>query len=423
MTPTEDAAEAEVVVFNTCAIRENADNRLYGNLGHLRPLKAARTRELRIVVAGCLAQKDQGEIQRARPVGRRRHRDPCAAAAPGAARPSRARRPADGRARVHRDLSFAPSRRRGTTTLQAWVSIAPGCDNALHVLHRPARARAPAVALDRRHPRRGAGAGARAAWSRSRCSARTSTRSAATSRSRDRARRPLFARASARGRRRRGHPARAVHQPAPARLHARRDRGDGRVASRVRAHPLPAAVRVGPGAAGDAPLVPARSATSAGSIGSARRSPGSRSRPTSSSGSPARPRRTSRRRSTSSSAPGSTPPTRSSTRRAPAPRRPRSTTRSRRRSCRSASTGSSPCRSRSRSSVHREQVGRVGRGPGRGAGSKGGVDAGADAHEPDRARRRSRSRPATFASARITAAAAHHLPASSSRPPAGRRPG
>jgi tRNA-2-methylthio-N6-dimethylallyladenosine synthase len=58
----DDAAEAQVVVFNTCAIRENADNRLYGNLGHLRPLKLANPR-LRIVVAGCLAQKDRGEIQ------------------------------------------------------------------------------------------------------------------------------------------------------------------------------------------------------------------------------------------------------------------------------------------------------------------------------------------------------------------------
>src|SRR5262245_34148678 len=32
---------ADVVVFNTCAVRENADNRLYGNLGHLRPAKLA----------------------------------------------------------------------------------------------------------------------------------------------------------------------------------------------------------------------------------------------------------------------------------------------------------------------------------------------------------------------------------------------
>src|SRR3989337_618602 len=64
--PTEEAADAEVVVFNTCAIRENADERLYGNLGHLRPLKSANPR-MRIVVAGCLAQKDRGDIQRRAP--------------------------------------------------------------------------------------------------------------------------------------------------------------------------------------------------------------------------------------------------------------------------------------------------------------------------------------------------------------------
>ena len=66
MTPTDDVADAGVVVFNTCAIRENADNRLYGNLGHLKPLKETNP-ALRIVVAGCLAQKDRGEIQRRAP--------------------------------------------------------------------------------------------------------------------------------------------------------------------------------------------------------------------------------------------------------------------------------------------------------------------------------------------------------------------
>src|SRR3954462_14167034 len=52
---------ADVVVFNTCAVRENADNRLYGNLGHLRPVKLA-TPGMQIAVGGCLAQKDQGTI-------------------------------------------------------------------------------------------------------------------------------------------------------------------------------------------------------------------------------------------------------------------------------------------------------------------------------------------------------------------------
>src|SRR5689334_749922 len=56
-----DPDAADVVVFNTCAVRENADNRLYGNLGHLRPTKLARP-GMQIAVGGCLAQKDRGEI-------------------------------------------------------------------------------------------------------------------------------------------------------------------------------------------------------------------------------------------------------------------------------------------------------------------------------------------------------------------------
>ena len=37
----EQAGHPDVVVFNTCAVRENADNKLYGNLGILAPVKAA----------------------------------------------------------------------------------------------------------------------------------------------------------------------------------------------------------------------------------------------------------------------------------------------------------------------------------------------------------------------------------------------
>jgi tRNA-2-methylthio-N6-dimethylallyladenosine synthase len=50
--------DAGLVVLNTCAIRENADNRLYGNLGRLKALKEARP-EMRIAVGGCLVQKDK----------------------------------------------------------------------------------------------------------------------------------------------------------------------------------------------------------------------------------------------------------------------------------------------------------------------------------------------------------------------------
>src|SRR3954467_1896833 len=58
--------DADVVVFNTCAVRENADNKLYGNLGHLASVKAKRP-GMQIAVGGCLAQKDRGEILRRAP--------------------------------------------------------------------------------------------------------------------------------------------------------------------------------------------------------------------------------------------------------------------------------------------------------------------------------------------------------------------
>src|SRR5918997_349427 len=64
--PAAEGEDADVVVLNTCAVRENADNRLYGNLGHLRPVKDAHP-GMQIAVGGCLAQKDRGEIVRRAP--------------------------------------------------------------------------------------------------------------------------------------------------------------------------------------------------------------------------------------------------------------------------------------------------------------------------------------------------------------------
>src|ERR1700745_3719351 len=61
-----DDAVPDVVVFNTCAVRENADNRLYGNLGQLLPVKTSSP-GMQIAVGGCLAQKDRGEILRRAP--------------------------------------------------------------------------------------------------------------------------------------------------------------------------------------------------------------------------------------------------------------------------------------------------------------------------------------------------------------------
>ncbi|MGH2529070.1 MAG: tRNA (N6-isopentenyl adenosine(37)-C2)-methylthiotransferase MiaB [Actinomycetota bacterium] len=123
----EEAAEAQVVVFNTCAIRENADNRLYGNLGHLRPFKEANPR-LRIVVAGCLAQKDQGRIQERAPwvdvvIGTH--------ALPGLLELLK-RAETEGPQMDVREYtevfpSALPARRE--VAHHAWVSIAMGCDN------------------------------------------------------------------------------------------------------------------------------------------------------------------------------------------------------------------------------------------------------------------------------------------------------
>jgi tRNA-2-methylthio-N6-dimethylallyladenosine synthase len=56
-----DGAEADLVVFNTCAVRENADNKLYGNLGMMLSRKE-KDPNFQIAVGGCLAQKDQNTI-------------------------------------------------------------------------------------------------------------------------------------------------------------------------------------------------------------------------------------------------------------------------------------------------------------------------------------------------------------------------
>jgi tRNA-2-methylthio-N6-dimethylallyladenosine synthase len=61
-----DDADADVVVFNTCAVRENADNKLYGNLSHLAPRKRGNP-DMQIAVGGCLAQKDRDAVLRKAP--------------------------------------------------------------------------------------------------------------------------------------------------------------------------------------------------------------------------------------------------------------------------------------------------------------------------------------------------------------------
>jgi tRNA-2-methylthio-N6-dimethylallyladenosine synthase len=62
----DDGEHADVIVFNTCAVRENADNKLYGNLSHLAPRKQAEP-DMQIAVGGCLAQKDREAVLRRAP--------------------------------------------------------------------------------------------------------------------------------------------------------------------------------------------------------------------------------------------------------------------------------------------------------------------------------------------------------------------
>ena len=66
LTPVADQDDADVVVLNTCCIRENADNKLYGSLGWLRTWKNEREGR-QIVVSGCLAQKDRDLVAKKAP--------------------------------------------------------------------------------------------------------------------------------------------------------------------------------------------------------------------------------------------------------------------------------------------------------------------------------------------------------------------
>ena len=62
LVATDDMETADVVVFNTCCIRENADNKFYGHLGNLKALRESRP-DMQIAVGGCLAQMDREKIQ------------------------------------------------------------------------------------------------------------------------------------------------------------------------------------------------------------------------------------------------------------------------------------------------------------------------------------------------------------------------
>ncbi|GAA4733263.1 tRNA (N6-isopentenyl adenosine(37)-C2)-methylthiotransferase MiaB [Pedococcus ginsenosidimutans] len=119
---------ADVVVFNTCAVRENADNKLYGNLGQLRPAKTANP-DMQIAVGGCMAQKDRDTI-----VARAPWVDVVFGTHNIGSLPAlldRARHNREAQVEILESLEVFPSTlpTRRDSAYAGWVSISVGCNN------------------------------------------------------------------------------------------------------------------------------------------------------------------------------------------------------------------------------------------------------------------------------------------------------
>ncbi|KUL35808.1 tRNA (N6-isopentenyl adenosine(37)-C2)-methylthiotransferase MiaB [Actinoplanes awajinensis] len=123
-----DKDAADVVVFNTCAVRENADNRLYGNLGHLRPAKM-KNPDMQIAVGGCLAQKDKGDIVKKAPWVDVVFGTHNIGSLP--AMLERARHNEEAQVEILESLEVFPSTlpTKRESTYAGWVSISVGCNN------------------------------------------------------------------------------------------------------------------------------------------------------------------------------------------------------------------------------------------------------------------------------------------------------
>jgi tRNA-2-methylthio-N6-dimethylallyladenosine synthase len=133
LVAVESEADADVVVLNTCCIRENADNKLYGTLGHLKTWKDQRDGR-QIVVSGCLAQKDRDDVRGRAPyvdVVLGTHNVHRAALLIDQARQSGALTEIFDEA-VLDDQALFPSAlpARRETSYNAWVTIQIGCDNS-----------------------------------------------------------------------------------------------------------------------------------------------------------------------------------------------------------------------------------------------------------------------------------------------------
>ncbi|HVN12790.1 MAG TPA: tRNA (N6-isopentenyl adenosine(37)-C2)-methylthiotransferase MiaB [Kineosporiaceae bacterium] len=125
----EGSRRPDVVVFNTCAVRENADNKLYGNLGHLASVKAG-TPGMQIAVGGCLAQKDRDTILRRAPWVDVVFGTHNIGSLPALL--ERARHNDEARVEILESLEVFPSTlpTRRESVHAAWVSISVGCNNS-----------------------------------------------------------------------------------------------------------------------------------------------------------------------------------------------------------------------------------------------------------------------------------------------------
>jgi len=123
-----EGSTPDLVVFNTCAVRENADNKLYGNLSFLAPLKKSNP-DFQIAVGGCMAQKDQESIIKRAP-----YVDVVFGTHNIGSLPAlleRARVEEASQVEIKESLEHFPSTlpARRHSAFSAWVSVSVGCNN------------------------------------------------------------------------------------------------------------------------------------------------------------------------------------------------------------------------------------------------------------------------------------------------------
>ena len=120
---------ADVIVINTCAVRENADNKLYGNLGRLASVKRQRDGDLQIAVGGCLAQKDTTTILEKAPWVDVVFGTHNMGSLPALL--ERARHNGEAQLEILESLEVFPSTlpTRRESSYRGWVSISVGCNN------------------------------------------------------------------------------------------------------------------------------------------------------------------------------------------------------------------------------------------------------------------------------------------------------